>query len=318
MSNTKLLKGVSSHARHAEQCSYQLLGKEVVMTTFSLDVPDSFAETDGIRFAYRRFGAATGTPLVFLNRFRGTMDDWDPLLVDALAQERPVILFDNAGIGRSSGRTQGTVTEMTQAAASFITSIVRNPVDLIGFSLGGYVAQRLALDYPGMVHRVVLAGTGPGAGEGILPSKPQVGPLRSAPHMDLEALRVLFFTESAAGMRAGDGLWERTHSRADREPEVSPNSYDQQIAAIKHWSTAGGDAAYPELGRLDHPVLVANGNDDAMVPTVNSFIMSQRLPNAELVVYPDSGHGFLFQYAEIFAARVNEFLDRVDEAAAAA
>lgn len=286
------------------------------MTPFSLDVPDAFVDVDGIRFAYRRFGAATGTPLVFLNRFRGTMDDWDPLLVDALAEERPVILFDNAGIGRSSDRTQGTVTEMAQAAAAFVTAVAQGPVDLIGFSLGGYVAQRLALGYPEMVRRVVLAGTGPGAGEGILPSKPQVGPLRSAPHMDLAALRVLFFTGSAAGMRAGDGLWERTHRRADREPEVSPDSYEQQIEAIKHWSTSGGDAAYPELDRLCHPVLVANGHDDVMVPTINSFIMSQRLPNAELVIYPDSGHGFLFQYAEIFAARVNEFLDRADEGAA--
>lgn len=286
------------------------------MTFSSLNVSDSFVEADGVRFAYRRFSAATGTPLVFLNRFRGTMDDWDPLLVDALAEDRPVILFDNAGIGRSGGRTQGTVTEMAQAVAAFITAVAQGPVDVIGFSLGGYVAQHLALGFPEMVRRVVLAGTGPGAGEGILPSKPQVGPLRSAPQMDLAALRVLFFTESGAGIRAGDGLWERTHRRADREPEVSPDSYEQQIEAIKHFSTGGGDAAYPELGRLYHSVLVANGHDDVMVPTVNSFIMSQRLPNAELVVYPDSGHGFLFQYAEIFAARVNEFLDRVDEGSA--
>ncbi|MFF4903159.1 alpha/beta fold hydrolase [Streptomyces sp. NPDC001068] len=286
------------------------------MTLSSLDISDSFVEVDGIRFAYREFGAATGTPLVFLNRFRGTMDDWDPLFVDALAQERPVILFDNAGIGRSGGRAQGTVTEMAQAAAAFVTAVAQGSVDVIGFSLGGYVAQHLALGFPEMVRRVVLAGTGPGAGDGILPSKPQVGPLRSAPEMDLAALRVLFFTESRAGIRAGDGLWERTHRRVDREPEVSPDSYEQQIAAIKHFSTGGGDAAYPELGRLYHPVLVANGNDDVMIPTINSFIMSQRLPNAELVVYPDSGHGFLFQYAEVFAARVNEFLNRAEESVA--
>ncbi|MGW2964432.1 alpha/beta fold hydrolase [Streptomyces sp. NPDC001220] len=286
------------------------------MTLSSLDISDSFVEVDGIRFAYREFGAATGTPLVFLNRFRGTMDDWDPLLVDALAQERPVILFDNAGIGRSGGRTQGTVTEMAQAAAAFVTTVAQGPVDVIGFSLGGYIAQHLALGFPKMVRRVVLAGTGPGAGDGILPSKPQVGPLRSAPEMDLAALRVLFFTESSAGIRAGDGLWERTHRRVDRAPEVSPDSYEQQIAAIKNFSMGGGDAAYPELGRLYHPVLVANGHDDVMIPTINSFIMSQRLPNAELVVYPDSGHGFLFQYAEVFAARVNEFLDRVEKSVA--
>ncbi len=284
--------------------------KDGVMISPSLVAPDLFTELNGTRFAHRRFGRPDGVPLVLLSRFRGTMDDWDPLFVDALAEERPVILFDNAGIGRSGGRTPGTITEMADTAAAFIAAVADPPVDLLGFSLGGYVAQRLTLARPELVRRLVLAGTGPGAGEGIQPSQPQVAPLRSAAEMDPAALRALFFTRSAAGARAAEDVWDRTHQRPQREPEVPAESYERQIDAIAHWSSADGDGAYDSLGRLTLPVLVANGNDDVMIPTVNSFVMSQLLPDAELVVYPDSGHGFLFQYAELFAARVNEFLDR--------
>ncbi|MEU6420045.1 alpha/beta fold hydrolase [Streptomyces spiralis] len=280
------------------------------MTSPSLAAPDLFTKLNGTRFAYRRFGRQDGVPLVLLSRFRGTMDDWDPLFVDALAEARPVVLFDNAGVGRSEGRTPGTITEMADAAATFIAAVGDPPVDLLGFSLGGYVAQRLTLSCPELVRRLVLAGTGPGAGEGILPSRPQVAPLRSAPAMDQAALRALFFTRSAAGSRAAEEVWERTHQRPQREPEVPAESYERQIDAIAHWSSADGDGAYDSLGHLTLPVLVANGNDDVMIPTVNSFIMSQLLPDAELVIYPDSGHGFLFQYAQLFAARVIEFLDR--------
>jgi pimeloyl-ACP methyl ester carboxylesterase len=284
------------------------------VTSPSLAAPDLFTEVDGTRFAHRRLGRPGGTPVVLLNRFRGTMDDWDPLFVDALAVARPVILFDNAGIGRSGGRAPGNVTSMSEAAAALITAVADAPVDVLGFSLGGYVAQRLALSRPGLVRRLVLAGTGPGAGEGILPSEPQVAPLRSVPRMDRSALRALFFTASPAGERAAEKMWERTHQRPDRGPEVAPESWQRQIEAIAHWSSCAGDGAYAELGRLTLPVLVANGSDDVMVPTVNSFVMSQLLPDAELALYPDSGHGFLSQYAEIFAARVNEFLDRPRDA----
>ncbi|WP_181140338.1 alpha/beta fold hydrolase [Streptomyces sp. Ru62] len=280
------------------------------MTSPSLTAPDLFKELDGTRFACRRFGRPDGVPLVLLSRFRGTMDDWNPLFVDALAEARPVILFDNAGIGRSEGRTPGTITEMAVTAAAFVAAVADPPVDLLGFSLGGYVAQRLTLGRPELVRRLVLAGTGPGAGEGILPSNPQVAPLRSAPEMDPATLRALFFTRSPAGARAAEEVWHRTHQRPRREPGVPSESWERQIDAIAHWSSADGDGAYDSLERLSLPVLVANGSDDVMIPTVNSFVMSQRLPDAELVIYPDSGHGFLFQYAELFAARVDEFLDR--------
>ncbi len=284
----------------------------------SISAPDLFVTVDGTRFAYRWFGTDDGVPLVFLSRFRGTMDDWDPALIDRIASERPVILFDNEGIGRTGGRTASTVTAMADIAATFIEAIKAGPVDVLGFSLGGYVAQRLALRRPELVRRVVLAATGPGAGEGVLPSEPQVAPLRAIPDMGLDALRVLFFSESDAGVRAGDEHWERTHRRVDREPEVGADVIDQQIAAIRNWSggVEGGDQAYPELHALEQPVLVANGSRDVMIPTINSYILAQRLPNAELHVYPDSGHGFLFQYHEEFASLVNDFLNRSETTSA--
>ncbi|MFI5633670.1 alpha/beta fold hydrolase [Streptomyces sp. NPDC051664] len=287
------------------------------MSSPSVVAPDQFAAVSGTHLAFRSLGPADGVPLVLLSRFRGTMDDWDPLFVDALTEARPVILFDNAGIGRSGGQTPSTVTEMAATAAAFIATVVDTPVDVLGFSLGGYIAQRLTLAHPELVRRLVLAGTGPGAGEGILPSKPQVAPLRSAPQMDWAVLRALFFTQSTTGLSAAREVWERTHQRPNREPEVPRESYERQIEAIAHWSSTGGDAAYGELGLLTLPVLVANGHDDVMIPTVNSFIMSQLLPNAELAIYPDSGHGFLFQYAKIFARASNAFLGRPKTADAA-
>lgn len=280
--------------------------------SLSLTATDQFVTTGDLTFAYRTLGRTEGTPVVFLSRLRGTMDDWDPALIDAIAAEHRVILFDNQGIGRSNGRTPDTVTEMASDAIRFIEAITHETVDLFGFSLGGYVAQRIALQRPNIVRRIVLAGTGPGAGEGVLPSEPQVAPLRAVPVLDLEAFRVLFFSESEAGLRAGDGMWERIHQRPDREPDVSPDTVQQQIAAIRNWSGGvdGGDQAYPDLEKITHPVLVANGHRDVMIPTINSFIMSQRLPNAELHIYPDAGHGFLFQYAAEFAPLVNNFLAR--------
>lgn len=283
-----------------------------LMSSRTVTAPDRFLTVDGTTFAYRSFGRSAGTPVVFLSRFRGTMDDWDPALIDPIAEERPVILFDNQGVGRTDQRAAATVTGMASAAASFIGAVAEGPVDVLGFSLGGYVAQRLVLARPDLVRRIVLAGTGPGAGDGILPSEPQVAPLRSIPEMTLDAFRVLFFTDSEAGIRAGDGMWERIHLRADPEPAVSADTVEQQIAAIRNWSGGGegGDSAYPELARIQHPILVANGHRDVMIPTPNSFLMSQRLPNAELHIYPDSGHGFLFQYPAEFASLVNDFLGR--------
>jgi pimeloyl-ACP methyl ester carboxylesterase len=267
-----------------------------------------FVEGDGFRYAYRMLGRAGGVPLVLCHRFRGTMDDWDPAFIDALGAERRVILFDNAGIGLSAGATPDSIKSMAAGAAEFIRSIKLKQVDLLGFSLGGYVAQTVTLDYPDLVRRLVLAGTGPGGGEGIVLAGPEIRQVSGRPVLGLEEYLHLFFSPSDASQAAGRRYWSRVNERGpDREPPVTETTIKAQVAALVAWSQGKG-SAFPRLGEIEQPVLVANGSNDLMVPTINSFTMAQKSKNAMLIVYPDSGHGFLFQYPETFAQHVLDFL----------
>ena len=265
-------------------------------------------EGDGLRYAYRALGPAGGVPLVLCHRFRGTMDDWDPAVVDALAAERRVILFDNAGIGLSTGETPDSIKGMADRVAEFLRLLEFKHVDLLGFSLGGYVALTVTLDYPDLVRRLVLAGTGPGGGEGIVPAGPEIRQVSGRPVLGLEEYLYLFFSPSEASQTAGRRYWERVNARGpEREPPVSEAAIKAQVAALVAWSQGKG-SAFPRLGEIKQPVLVANGHNDVMVPTINSFTMAQKIKNATLIVYPDSGHGFLFQYAGTFTQHVLDFL----------
>jgi len=278
-------------------------GKSVTHNT----APTQFVEDNGLRYAYRTLGPSTGTPLVFCHRFRGTMDDWDPAVIDAIAAERPVILFDNAGIGLSTGETPDSVKGMADKAAEFIRLLGFTQVDLLGFSLGGYVAQTVTLNYPDLVRRLVLAGTGPGGGEGIVVAGPEIRQVSWRPILGLEEYLFLLFSPSEESRAAAHRCWERVNSRPDREPAVSEATIKAQVTALIAWSQGNG-SAFPRLGEIKQPVLVANGNNDVMVPTINSYTMAQKIKNATLIVYPDSGHGFLFQYPETFSRHVLEFL----------
>jgi pimeloyl-ACP methyl ester carboxylesterase len=269
--------------------------------------PTQFVEGDGLRYAYRTLGPSTGTPLVFCHRFRGTMDDWDPAVIDAIAAERPVILFDNAGIGLSTGETPDSTKGMADKAAGFIRLLRLTHVDLLGFSLGGNVAQTVTLNYPDLVRRLVLAGTGPGGGEGIVLAGPEIRQVSGRPILGLEEYLFLFFSPSEESRAAARRYWERVNSRPDREPAVSEATIKAQVTAIIAWWQGNG-SAFPRLGEIKQPVLIANGNNDVMVPTINSYTMAQKIKNATLIVYPDSGHGFLFQYPETFSRHVLEFL----------
>lgn len=268
-------------------------------------------EGDGLRYAYRALGPAGGVPLVLCHRFRGTMDDWDPAVVDALAATRQVILFDNAGIGLSTGETPDSIKGMADRAAEFIRLMGLEQVDLLGFSLGGYVAQTVTLDYPDLVRRLVLAGTGPGGGDGIVPAGPEIRPVSGRSVLGLEEYLYLFFSPSKASQAAGRRYWARVNERGpEREPPVSEATIRAQVAALVAWSQGKG-SAFPRLGEIKQPVLVANGHQDVMVPTVNSFAMAQKIKDATVIVYPDSGHGFLFQYPGRFTRHVLEFLENV-------
>lgn len=270
--------------------------------------PTRFIEANGIRYAYRRFGKESGVPLVFLQHFRGTMDNWDPMIINGFAQDRPVVLFDNAGVGLSGGETPDNVADMARHAVAFIEALGLTQVDLLGFSLGGFVAQQVTLGHPDLVRRVVLAGTGPQGGEGMDRFTPAVEAVATKEKSGPESLLFLFFEPTATSQAAGRAFLQRLGARTtDREEPSSLQTRDAQLKAIQAWGVSEGER-YSRLKQIRQPVFVANGTNDIMVPTVNSFILSQRLPNAYLILYPDSGHGFLFQYAGLFVEHVSRFL----------
>ncbi len=271
--------------------------------------PNRFIKADGFNYAYRRFGSDDGVPLILLQRFRGTMDEWDPAVTNGLAKSRPVILFDNAGVGLSSGETPDSVDAMARHVVAFAEALGLKQIDLLGFSLGGFVAQQVALDRPDLVRRVILAGTGPKGGEGMQSFTPEV--TEAATHVPgrAEDVLFLFFAKSKASQAQGREFLGRTMARqADREQQSSVQTMGAQAQAIASWGSApNGDYEY--LRKIKQPALLVNGANDIMIPTINSYLMSQHMPNAQLIVYPDSGHGALFQYHDRFVAEAGLFLD---------
>lgn len=275
--------------------------------------PNEFVEAGGITYAYRRFGAGHGTPLVFLQHLRGSMDYWDPDVTDGLGATRPVILFDNAGVGLSSGTTPDTFEALGDNAATFIRALGLSRVDVLGFSIGGHTAQALVLRHPDLVRRLVIAGSKPRAGknEGTAADVLDVAGRHDV--STLEDFLYLFFAPSDASQAAGRAFWARRHRRtAEPDAQTTRQTFEAQRAAIIEWASPRGEPLH-ELGSITAPTLVVNGSCDIMCPTVNSYLMAQRIPDAQLIVYPDSGHGSLFQYPQTFVAHVTEFLDRNTE-----
>ena len=270
--------------------------------------PTRFVEANRIRYAYRSFGKESGIPLVFLQHFRGTMDNWDPAVVNGLAKDRPVVLFDSAGIARSGGETPDNVAEMARHAQAVIEALGPTQVDLLGFSLGGFVAQQVTLDRPDLVRRVILVGTGPQGGERMDTFSPEVQAVAAQEEAKPENLLFLFFAPTETSQVAGRAFLGRLGGRKeDREPPSDDQVRRAQLAAIQAWGTPQGER-YARLREITHPVLVVNGNNDVMIPTINSYILAQHLPNAQLILYPDSGHGSLFQYPELFVEHTSLFL----------
>jgi pimeloyl-ACP methyl ester carboxylesterase len=272
--------------------------------------PTRFVEAGGTRFAYRRLGAMTGTPVVLLQHFMGNLDNYDPAITDELAMGREVILTDNAGVGSSTGTAPVTVAGMARDAASLIDALELEQVDLFGFSMGGFVAQQLAADRPELVRRVVLVGTGPRGGEGMGELRPDVAPLfgKTYDPQDLMWLPI-FFSPSDESQAAGRMFLERIRMRmADRDAPVSEATVAAHLAAAHEWGMAAPDSL-DYLARIQAPTLVVNGSNDIVVATVNSYLLQQNLPNAELILFPDSNHGSHFQFAERFSRYAIDFLD---------
>jgi pimeloyl-ACP methyl ester carboxylesterase len=283
-------------------------GKIMDFTSLFHNTPIKTVDVDGVPIAYRTFGPEDGMPLVMQQRFRGSIDDWDPALIAMLAKERRLVTWDNAGIGFSGGSVQGSVTEMARTAGSFIDALGFNQVDLLGFSVGGYITQRLALLRPALARNIILAGTGPGGGDGATYPGPEIEYWVKPGHALFDVLKALWFNDSPEGQAATRAYIDRIHH--DKRParaDVTNEAGMAQRAAIVNW-WKGTDSTLPDLERITQPVLVVNGNRDVMVPTPNAILMAQKLPNAQLIIYPNSGHGALFQYHETFSAHVFQFL----------
>jgi pimeloyl-ACP methyl ester carboxylesterase len=265
-----------------------------------------YIEGQGIRFAYRRLGPATGTPLVLLQHFSGNIDAWDPAVVNALATDRLVIAFDNAGVGRSTGQTPDNIAAMAGDAVAFINLLGLSKVDLLGFSLGGCVAQQIAADHERLVRKLILVGTAPKGGEEhLLAVLQQAFSQTDAPDPRLP----LFFTNSSASRSSGLAFLKRTKVRKDdRDTDNGSAVTNPQAKALISWC-ATPDPGHAILRAIRQPALVVSGSHDTMLPANNAYAMFKELSNAQLVLYPDSGHGALFQHHEMFVSHVRTFLD---------
>ena len=276
-----------------------------VNTTWE-QTPTQTITVGGVEFAYRQLGPDTGVPVVFLTHLAAVLDNWDPRVVDGIAAKHRVITFDNRGVGASSGRTPTTIEEMARDAVTFIRALGFDQVDIFGFSMGGMIAQVIAQEEPQLVRKMIIAGTGPAGGEGI-EKVTRISYLDTARGLltRQDPKQFLFFTRTPNGRRAGKEFLARLQERTnDRDKAISVGSFRAQLKAIHRW----GQQKPADLASIHQPALVMNGESDKMVPTKNTVDLDRRLPNSQLVLYPDAGHGGVFQFHEDFVKRALEFL----------
>jgi len=273
------------------------------------NVPTRRITAGGVEFAYRELGTNNpGTPVVFLTHLAAVMDNWDPRIVDGFAAKHRVVTFDNRGIGASSGSPATSMEQMAKDAITFIKAMGFEQVDLFGFSMGGMIAQEIVLMEPQLVRKMIITGTGPAGGEGI--SK-----VARVTYLDMvrgwlslqDPKQFLFFTRTPSGIHAGKEFLGRLKERSEnRDKEITLRALQAQLKALRSW----GSKEPADLSRVHQPVLVANGDSDRMVPSSNTRNLARRLPNSELIIYPDSGHGAVFQFHADFVPKALEFLAR--------
>lgn len=271
------------------------------------NVPTQFISAGGVDFAYRELGQKNGgTPVIFLVHLAAVLDNWDPRVVDGIAAQHHVVAFDNRGVGASTGAPANTMEQMADDAITFIKAKGFRQVDLFGFSMGGMVAQEIVLKEPQRVRKLILTGTGPAGGPGIstVAGVSNYDLLR-ATFTGQDPKQYLFFTRTPNGIASGKAFLQRLQERTEnRDKEIAVGAYVAQLQALSAW----GQKRPADLSVVKQPVLVANGDDDRMVPTLNTYDLAKRLPNSELIIYPDAGHGGIFQYHEDFVPRALSFL----------
>lgn len=278
-----------------------------VITSYK-DAPTRTVTAGGVTYAYRELGPKTGIPVVFLVHLAGTMDNWDPAVIDPIASGHHVITFDNRGIGASTGTVPDTVEAMAEDAVTFIKALGFDKVDIFAFSLGGMVAQALVVRHPHLVRKLILTGTGPAGGK-------DMDKVAGVTYYDIvratltrsDPKEFLFFNRNTTGKRAAKAFVERLKERTvDRDAKIATKAFQTQLKAIKRW----GRSAPADLSAITQPTLIANGDHDRMVPSVLSQDLHRRIADSQLTIYPDSGHGGIFQYHERFVPTALDFLDR--------
>ena len=277
------------------------------MANTYVDAVTKTVDVNGTSFTYRETGQKNGIPVVLLHHLTAVLDDWDPRTIDSLAQKHRVIVFNNRGVGGSKGTTPDTIDDMATDAAAFIRALGVKRTDLLGFSLGGFIAQVIAQKHPDLVRRMILAGTSAAGGEGIS----NVGSVlqnavAKATAEEKHPKQLLFFTQSQDGQQAAAEFLQRLDTRQeDRDLPATQETIVAQVSAITKWGMAPKPIS---LGGIQHPVLVANGDTDVMVPSINSVDLARKLPNSELSIFPDAGHGAIFQYHSAFLDQTLRFL----------
>ena len=264
---------------------------------------------NGVAYAYRRLGPKAGRPLVLLQHFRGNLENWDPELIDALAGSRDVVVFDNTGVGATTGSTPTTIARMADDAIVFVEALGLDKIDLLGFSIGSFVAQEIALTRAALVAKLVLASTAPQGAPGMHGWAPDIIGAIGEPTTGADGFLHAFFTDSAASRTAGRQYLGRRFARTQgRDAETTWQTRNAQYDAVLKWGTPNF-GLLQRLGAIEQPVFIANGDDDRMILPWYSHLAASLIPDASVKLYPDAAHGFLFQYAREFASDVLKFLD---------
>ena len=278
-----------------------------VITAYQ-DAPTRTVSAGGVTYAYRELGPKGGVPVVFFVHLAATLDNWDPRIIDPIAQTHHVIAFDNRGVGASSGTVPGTVEAMADDAVTFIRALGLDKIDIFAFSLGGMIAQHLVVKHPELVRKLILTGTGPAGGKDIdKVAGTTFYDIARATLTRRDPKEFLFFNRNATGRPAATAFVERLKERTvDRDAEITPKAFLTQLKAIKRW----GRTMPADLSKITQPTLIANGDNDRMVPSVLSEDLHRRIAGSDLVIYPDSGHGGIFQFHDRFAPLAIAFLAR--------